>query len=100
MEDKNACGYNSLFKQAIVYEKRDSLTCWSLHDYTVDVCTYVVQYSFLWFIWYSIKQIIPLLPDPHYDGEYASNRKVRMVAKVQRKDAKRFIHYLKSRDKE
>jgi hypothetical protein len=52
---------------------------------TIQVITYIqeVKWFFNLFTYYKIKQIVPLIDDPFYDGEYSTNRRLSASAKEQ-----------------
>lgn len=52
---------------------------------TITIITYIqeVKWFFNLFTYYKIKQIVPLINDPYYDGEYSTNRRLSASAKEQ-----------------
>lgn len=55
------------------------------HTYiTVHVFTTIIEreHKFLFWKWktYDIKQVVPYIEKPYYDGEYSSNRKLKTIA--------------------
>lgn len=52
---------------------------------TITIITYIqeVKWFFNLFTYYKIKQIVPLIKHPFYDGEYSTNRRLSASAKEQ-----------------
>ena len=52
---------------------------------TITIITYIleVKWFFNLFTYYKIKQIVPLIDNPFYDGEYSTNRRLTLSANEQ-----------------
>ena len=51
---------------------------------TVHIFTTIIEreHKFLFWKWktYNVKQVVPYIKNPYYDGEYSSNRKLKTIA--------------------
>ena len=65
---------------------------------TVYVNVYEEIHKFLWWQWkiYSTKEYVPYIPDPHYDGEYATNDRLKMTLIMLRSQVDIFIDKCKN----
>ena len=74
-------------KKVVKVWKTESKNCFvAPYRYeTIPVITYIqeVKWFFNLFTHYKIKQIVPLIDDPFYDGEYSTNRRLSASAKEQ-----------------
>lgn len=52
---------------------------------TITVITYIqeVKWFFNLFTYYKIKQLVPLIDKPYFDGEYSTNKRLSLSAKEQ-----------------
>lgn len=76
----------------IIYKSSQEVECWILGEfYTSTVETYIIQYKFLRHKFNKIKQFIPYLNSPTFDGEFASNKKLKLVAKDEKFKAKMWL---------
>ena len=84
--------------EKIVYINKVPCKCWSLRrdKYTADVVTYIVERQRLWHKSYEIKQVIPLLSKPFYDGEFSTNNNLQSVADYEKSIAELVITAIKS----
>lgn len=64
---------------------------WSIRDFTVDVITFITEYRFLLFRWYSIHQNNPQIHKCTYDGEYASNKRLHSARDSEKQKAKLWL---------
>ena len=87
-----------MWKENIVYTHTTKRKCWNLREgyYTATIVTFVIEKS-LW-LWkkYEIRQIVPYIPKPFYDGEYATNNNLQSAADYERKVAEFAITMLKN----
>ena len=71
---------------------------------TVHIFTTIIEYEskFLFWKWksYDIKQVIPYIENPFYDGEFSSNRKLKTLAKERYEIAKLKLIELKNEQDE
>lgn len=66
---------------------------------TLRIITYIqkIKYFFNLFSTYKIKQIIPYISTPYYDGEYTTNNRLAQAAKEQYEIAKLEILIIKEK---
>ena len=87
-----------MFRERIVYHNMVERKCWTLAEqfYTATIETFVIEKS-LW-LWkkYEIRQIVPLISKPFYDGEYATNNNLQSAANHERQIAELVITMLKN----
>ena len=55
---------------------------------TLEIITRIYKKKFLWWTTYSIDQSIPYIDDPFFDGEYNTNKRLAIVAKIEYEWAK------------
>jgi hypothetical protein len=71
---------------------------------TVNIFTTIIEreHKFLFWKWksYDIKQVIPYIENPFYDGEYSSNRKLKTLARERYEIAKLKLIELKNEQDE
>ena len=71
---------------------------------TVHIFTTIIEreHKFLFWKWktYDIKQVIPYIETPFYDGEFSSNRKLKTIAKERYEIAKLKLIELKNEQDE
>jgi hypothetical protein len=71
---------------------------------TVHIFTTIIEceHKFLFWKWksYDIKQVIPYIENPFYDGEFSSNRKLKTLAKERYEIAKLKLIELKNEQNE
>lgn len=82
--------FSSTVKDCFLIGKHD--------DLTVTVNVYEETHKFLW--WkrkiYFTKEYVPYIPDPHYDGEYATNDRLKMALIMLRSQVDIFINECKN----
>jgi len=78
-------------REAILVSKKP-VSIWMLSGkITTHILTLVYEYRFFYFKWYRIKQIVPYIEKPFYDGEYSSNEKLMLIAKDEINLAKEWL---------
>lgn len=88
-----------MFRERIVYHNTVERKCWNLREghYTATIATYIIEKT-KWWWWkkYEIRQIVPYISEPYYDGEYATNNNLQSAADYERKVAELAITLLKN----
>lgn len=84
----------SLFKQNQVYSSVRESNAWNemKGEHTVRIVTFIFERRFWKFHFYRVKQFIPLIAKPFYDGEFASNRSVKADAAEEKAKAYEWIY--------
>lgn len=90
-----------MIKERIVWENRRTVNCWSINsgNYNATIATIIIEKRFLIFKRYVIKQYVPLLPNPTYDGEYCTNKMLKAAAIEEQGFAEILLLELKSNNK-
>lgn len=57
----------------VIYNTKYVAEGWSLKTYSAELLTWIEEIQFLWIKWYRIRQNIPYIKNPCYDGEYSTN---------------------------
>ena len=87
-----------MFKEKIIYYNTVERKCWTFREgyHTATIATFVIEKS-VW-LWkkYKIRQIVPYISKPFYDGEFATNNTLKSAAKHERQIAKLAITLLKN----
>lgn len=87
-----------MWNEKVVYYHTTKRKCWNLREgyYTATIATFVIEKS-LW-LWkkYEIRQIVPYISKPFYDGEYATNNNLQSAANHERQIAELAITMLKN----
>lgn len=88
-------------KERIVWKHCRPVNCWSINsgNYNATITTIIIEKYFLFFKRYIIKQYVPLLPSPTYDGEYCTNKMLKAAAIEERGFAEIALLELKSNNK-
>ena len=86
-----------MFKERIVYSHTTKRKCWNLREghYTATIATYIVEKTKWLWKKYEIRQIVPYIAKPFYDGEYATNNNLQSAADYERKVAELAITMIK-----
>ncbi len=72
---------NSIMRKKVIYQKQVNVLMWNiLGEYPAQVVTRIFKRKFLWFTFYRIKQYIPKIKNPCFDGEYSANTRAGLVA--------------------
>ena len=77
----------------LVHQIKQEVSCFQRNcgRYNDYVITNIYQKQWLWFKWLEYRQIIPLINDPTFDGEFWSNREMESIAYKQRQLANLWI---------
>lgn len=90
-----------IMRERIVWKNRRTVKCWSINsgNYNATVTTIIIEKYFLFLKRYVIKQYVPLLPSPTYDGEYCTNKMLKAAAIEEQGFAEIALLELKSNNK-
>lgn len=84
----------SLFNKKKIYVSVRETEAWNetkrYHD--VKIMTFIFERSFWKFHFFKVKQFIPLIKNPYYDGEYSSNESVKADAIEEKAKAYEWIY--------
>ena len=82
-----------LIKKRIIYSNEVECYVWTKCTGKVKtfVRTWVVMKKFLWIEKFTIKQYVPYIDEPVFDGEYSSNKLLSTIAKTEYGTAEHFI---------
>lgn len=88
-------------RERIVWKNSRTVNCWSINSgkYNATIATIIIEKRFLIFKRYVIKQYVPLLPNPTYDGEYCTNKMLKAAAIEEQGFAEILLMELKSKYK-
>lgn len=79
-------------KVKVIWEIKEKARCYSLiedHHFR-EVKSFLLEKSYFngWIKTYKIEQMVPLIIDPFYDGEYVTNSLLKSIANYQKKKCK------------
>lgn len=89
----------SLFKQKQIYVSAHETEAWNdiKGCHKVRIVTLVFELKLLKFHFLKVKQFIPLITNPFYDGEFSSNRSVKAAAVEEKAKAYEWIYTRKQK---
>lgn len=89
----------SLFRKQQVYSSVHETKAWNetKRDHIVRIVTFIYERKFWKFHFFKIKQFIPLIKKPFYDGEYSSNESVKADAVEEKAKAYNWIYTRKQK---
>lgn len=84
----------SLFKQKQIYISVRETEAWNetRRSHKVRIVTFVFECKFWRFRFLKVKQLIPLIKKPFYDGEASSNRSVKACSVEEKAKAYEWIY--------
>ena len=84
-------------KVKIIKTLKETARCYSFREsyHYREVQTFLIEKSYFngLFKIYKIEQIVPLIVDPFYDGEYSTNSLLKSIAYSQKRKAKLYKKY-------
>lgn len=84
----------SLFKKKQIYVSARETEAWdeTRRHHTVRIVTFIFEHKICKFHFLKVKQFIPLIKNPFYDGEFSSNRSIKAVAAEEKAKAYEWIY--------